>query len=347
MPQPATAQKRSVCTNGADDCSRTSSAPTRHRKPSRSTAASSRRPPRRRDRLTAADPLPLTRHLSHLTNAERVQRRSAAPGHRCACRRGRARRRGRRHSSCCSTFAARARRALRSNSVGIVDPGSGRLRGDVAVGATPTHIAVGEGAYWITDADADTVSRIDPATSAVIQTISVGNSPSGITTGNGAVWVANSLDGTVWRIDPKTNKVVQKIDVGNGPLGVVYAAGSVWVANTGDGTISRIDADTGRTTEWTGGRRNRSRRRRRIALGERASREPGCADRPVERRRAADRRRRRPDRHRLRQRRRLGGQQPRRDRVAHRSEHELGRARRFRLSATARPTSPSTGTASG
>jgi YVTN family beta-propeller protein len=147
-----------------------------------------------------------------------------------------------------NTHGSRATRAT-SNSIGIVDTGSGRLRGDVPVGATPTHIAVGEGAYWITDADADTVSRIDPATSAVIETISVGNSPSGITTGNGAVWVANSLDGTVWRIDPKTNKVVQKIDVGNDPLGVVYAAGSVWVANTGDGTISRINADTGRTTD--------------------------------------------------------------------------------------------------
>ncbi len=136
--------------------------------------------------------------------------------------------------------------AAAGNSVGFVDPGSNRLVADVDVGATPTHIAVGEGAVWVTNADGDTVSRIDPIKRSLVDTIPVGSSPSGITTGNGAVWVANSLDGTVSRIDPKTNTVVQKIDVGNGPVGIVYAAGSVWVANTGDGTITRIDADSGK-----------------------------------------------------------------------------------------------------
>ena len=136
-----------------------------------------------------------------------------------------------------------------SDSLGIVDPASGHVRADVAVGATPTRVAVGEGAYWITNANADTVSRIDPATEAIVQTIPVGNSPSGITTGAGAVWVANSLDGTVSRIDPATNTVVQTIDVGNGPLGIAYAAGAVWVANSGDGTITRIDGESGTRTK--------------------------------------------------------------------------------------------------
>ena len=96
-----------------------------------------------------------------------------------------------------------------ANSVGLVDPATGKLADEVPVGATPSHIAVGEGAIWVTNADGDTVSRIDPATRTVVQTIPVGSSPSGITTGNGAVWVANSLDGTVSRIDPRPNTVVQ------------------------------------------------------------------------------------------------------------------------------------------
>ena len=116
----------------------------------------------------------------------------------------------------------------------------------IGVGATPTAVAVGEGAYWVTNADGNTVSRIDPGTNAVVDTIPVGNGPSGIATGAGAVWVVNSLDGTVSRIDPGTNTVVQKIGVGDEPLGIVYAAGSVWVANTGDGTITRIDPESGR-----------------------------------------------------------------------------------------------------
>ena len=135
------------------------------------------------------------------------------------------------------------------DSLGVFDPRSGRLVADTGVGATPTAVAAGEGAYWVTNADGHSVSRIDPGTTAVVETVPVGNGPSGIATGAGAVWVVNSLDGTVSRIDPGTNTVVDTITVGGGPLGIVYAAGSVWVANTGDGTITRIDPDSDKPTK--------------------------------------------------------------------------------------------------
>jgi len=141
-------------------------------------------------------------------------------------------------------------KAAEGNSLGIVDSRSGHLIADPGVGATPTHVAYGQGAYWVTNADANSVSKIDPATRAVIDTIpNVGHSPSGITVGNGDVWVANSLDGTVVRIDPHTDTIAQTIDVGNGPTGITAGAGSIWVANTADGTITKIDAATGRPTK--------------------------------------------------------------------------------------------------
>ena len=143
----------------------------------------------------------------------------------------------------------RAAVSAAGDSLGVVDARSGRRVAHIGVGATPTAVAAGEGAYWVTNADRHTVSRIDPGTTAVVDTIPVGNGPSGIATGAGAVWVVNSLDGTVSRIDPGTNTVVQTIPVGGGPRGIVYAAGSVWVANTGDGTITRIDPESGRTTK--------------------------------------------------------------------------------------------------
>jgi YVTN family beta-propeller protein len=135
------------------------------------------------------------------------------------------------------------------DSLGVFDARSGRLVAHIGVGARPTAVAAGEGAYWITNADRHTVSRIDSGTNAVVDTIPVGDGPSGIATGAGAVWVVNSLDGMVSRIDPGTNSVVQKIPVGGGPRGIVYAAGSIWVANTGDGTITRIDPESGRPTK--------------------------------------------------------------------------------------------------
>jgi YVTN family beta-propeller protein len=138
--------------------------------------------------------------------------------------------------------------SVADDSLAVVDAHSGRLLADTGVGATPTAVAFGEGAYWVTNADGDTVSRINPRTNAVVQPITVGNGPSGIATGAGAVWVVNSLDGTVSRIDPGTNTVVHTIGVGTEPVGIVYAAGSVWVANAGDGTISRIDSKSDRPT---------------------------------------------------------------------------------------------------
>ncbi|MFI5053858.1 MAG: ABC transporter substrate-binding protein, partial [Acidimicrobiia bacterium] len=143
----------------------------------------------------------------------------------------------------------RAAVSAADDSLGVVDARSGRLVADTGVGATPTAVAAGEGAYWVTNADGHSVSRINPRTSAVVETIPVGNGPSGIAIGAGAVWVVNSLDGTVSRIDPGTNTVVQRIGVGVEPLGIVYAAGSIWVANTGDGTITRIDPKSGRPTK--------------------------------------------------------------------------------------------------
>ena len=80
----------------------------------------------------------------------------------------------------------------------------------VSVGATPSHLAVGQGAVWVTNADAHSVSRIDPTTHTVGQTIQVGNGPTGSWSRAGAVWVVNGLDGTVSRIDPGTNTEVQR-----------------------------------------------------------------------------------------------------------------------------------------
>jgi YVTN family beta-propeller protein len=134
---------------------------------------------------------------------------------------------------------------IESNSVGMVDAATGKVMHAIQVGASPSHIAVGEGAIWVTNTDGHSVSRIDPESHAVQAIPNVGSSPSGITTAGGFVWVTNSLDGTVAKIDPSTNTVTQTIPVGNGPLGIVAGGGSIWVANTGDATITRIDPKTG------------------------------------------------------------------------------------------------------
>lgn len=142
-----------------------------------------------------------------------------------------------------------ARASISPNAVGVIDPDSGSIAGEVEVGRSPGEIAVGEDAIWVTNASDNTVSRIDPSTQDVVQTIDVGNGPAGIAVSEDAVWVANGFDGTVSRINPESNGVVQRITVGNGPTGVAFGEGAVWVTNAADGTVSKISPDSGKVTK--------------------------------------------------------------------------------------------------
>jgi YVTN family beta-propeller protein len=141
--------------------------------------------------------------------------------------------------------------AVAGNSVGVVDPESGRIVGDIAVGTAPTNVAFGEGAAWVTNGADATVDRIDPETRTVRQTIEVGKGPDEIAFGAGSVWVTNGLDGTVSRIDPGSNAEIDTIPVGIGPSGIAVGFGAVWVVNRDDHTLTRIDAGTGEPERTT------------------------------------------------------------------------------------------------
>ena len=110
--------------------------------------------------------------------------------------------------------------------------------------ASPAGIAIGDGAVWLTDTEADNVVRVDPT--GLLTPIGVGSGPTGIAVGAGGVWVVDSLDDAVVRIDPGSRSVTARIPVGLSPAGIAFGAGSVWVANSGAGTVTRIDPDTDR-----------------------------------------------------------------------------------------------------
>jgi YVTN family beta-propeller protein len=132
-----------------------------------------------------------------------------------------------------------------ADSVAAISPSTGATNAVVPLGSSPSELAAGAGAVWVSEYNANSVLRIDPATRAV-QMIPAGSTPSGIAVSAGAVWVANSFGGTVSWINPAVNRVVKTIPVGNGPAGVAVGGGSVWVTNSSDGTLSRIDALTGK-----------------------------------------------------------------------------------------------------
>jgi YVTN family beta-propeller protein len=126
-----------------------------------------------------------------------------------------------------------------SGRLARLDPQTGHVVRQLDPNAAPTGLGLGADAVWVTDSDADNVTRIDPT--GLLTSVAVGHGPSGIAVGDGGVWVADTGDNAIVRIDPSTSAVTTTIPVGSAPMGVAIGAGSVWVANSGDGTVTRID----------------------------------------------------------------------------------------------------------
>ncbi len=123
-----------------------------------------------------------------------------------------------------SRSASRTLTLPAADAVAVIDPARHSLTADIKTGSSPSQMAVGAGAVWVANADAQTVSRIDRRTMNREQTIGVGAGPVAVAVGAGGVWVVNSLDGTLSWISPATNEMVHEFNVGNGPTGVCVAA---------------------------------------------------------------------------------------------------------------------------
>ena len=139
---------------------------------------------------------------------------------------------------------------LREDAVGLIDPDSGELSEQFAVGRGPNAAAVGAGSVWVANQRDGTVSRVD-ADTRQITTIDVGADPSALAFGAGSLWVASAERRGVSQIDPGTNRVLRTIEVGNAPSGVAVAFGAVWVTTAVDGTVMRIDLGPGRQAKKT------------------------------------------------------------------------------------------------
>jgi YVTN family beta-propeller protein len=144
------------------------------------------------------------------------------------------------------------------DSVGVIDPGTNTIVGQIPVGSEPTRIAFGRHGVWVVSQHDNTVTRIDPKTRTALRTIAVGGPPVAIADGDNAVWSLVSADPAlagsaahVARIDPSANDVIRKIPIGTGPFAfsstgsLATANGVLWVANPEERlTIARVDAVT-------------------------------------------------------------------------------------------------------
>lgn len=120
---------------------------------------------------------------------------------------------------------------------------------------TPTRVAVGEGAVWVTTDE--TVTRLDPKTLDVEATISLGPGhadlpqiATDIAVGEGGIWVAAGVQGdyptAIARIDPRTNRVVAQVKPLGGTNGLAVGEGAVWATGAEPAFLLRIDPITNR-----------------------------------------------------------------------------------------------------
>jgi YVTN family beta-propeller protein len=125
-------------------------------------------------------------------------------------------------------------------TVSRIDPASDSVS-KITVGNTPTAVAFGADAVWVTNADDRTVTRIDPTTDKAGRPIDVGAAARGIAVGDGALWVTDPVGNFVVRVDIRSGTVTDRIPVESGPTAIAYGHGAVWVTSSLAGTVSRID----------------------------------------------------------------------------------------------------------
>jgi Tol biopolymer transport system component len=142
-----------------------------------------------------------------------------------------------------------------TGGVARIDPETNRAVDSVVfTERTPTQVAVGEGAVWVTTGDA--VTRLDPETLEIEATISMNRRPgdlipvlTDIAVGEGAVWVVAAVEpphqgNAIARIDPRTNRVVALVELVGRASEVAIGEGAVWALEEEPGVVVRIDPTT-------------------------------------------------------------------------------------------------------
>ena len=137
------------------------------------------------------------------------------------------------------------------DSAALLDPASGHVRSETAVGATPLDVVSDAAAAWTLDGDAQTISRVSPDGGRAL-TKAPGFTPTALALGGGELWASYVERGDsgvhlgVAELDPSTlTPRSQRLLPGTGPpFGdnppILYADGAVLVGGPTD-EIRKLD----------------------------------------------------------------------------------------------------------
>jgi YVTN family beta-propeller protein len=145
---------------------------------------------------------------------------------------------------------------VQPNSVGIIDPASNKIVGEVPVGARPGQVVAGAGGIWVANLEDSTVIRLDPTTRRLVRTISTEDAPIALTASDRYIWAVSAsftlpYATIVRKIDPRVNDVVETTRLEGSsypgtPGGGASAdrRGELWVVTCCLGLVSRIERGT-------------------------------------------------------------------------------------------------------
>ncbi|MDX6546302.1 MAG: adenylate cyclase [Gaiellales bacterium] len=129
--------------------------------------------------------------------------------------------------------------ALHSNSLVEIDPGSGRVVGDVPLRSAPGEIVSGGGAIWV-GRDDGTISRVGPDT-LTARVVSSPVPPTSLAVGFGALWIYDATSERVAAIDLNAVTPSAPYQVDTCPYpdvqecitgGIATGEGAIWIGRT-------------------------------------------------------------------------------------------------------------------
>jgi branched-chain amino acid transport system substrate-binding protein len=112
---------------------------------------------------------------------------------------------------------------------------------------SPTAIAVGADAAWVTSSADGTLWRVGDGPEPSVGSVDVGPGVSDVAAAPGGVWIVNPLEGTLVKVDPATSTVTRSVSLGATPRSVAASEDTVWVA-VADGAQQSATADVAGVT---------------------------------------------------------------------------------------------------
>jgi DNA-binding SARP family transcriptional activator len=131
---------------------------------------------------------------------------------------------------------------LAPNHVGLLDPRSGKIEAQVAVGDRPVALAAAAGQVWVANRDSKSVTRVDEKTAATM-TIPLDGHPTAIAADAAGAWVEEGPERQLVRIARAFDRPTHSLPHDDSPLAI--GGGALWASSDDGVVLEERDPRTG------------------------------------------------------------------------------------------------------